>query len=82
MVCDLGRSASVDDEVGAGASGRMSGRIEAVAQVSGRRACTVEQKLAVLHDAFSPNGSVCGSIERHEISSGLPFDVVTTAGCA
>ena len=52
---------------------RMSSRIEVVARVSGRRAWTVEQKLAMLRDAFGPGGSVRASIDRHEVSSGLLY---------
>lgn len=67
----------VDDEVVELVSGhtsdRMSGRIEVVAWVSGRRAWTVEQKLTMLRDAFGPGGSVRASIERHEVSSGLLY---------
>ena len=67
----------MDDEVGSVASSdksdRMSSRIEVVARVSGRRAWTVEQKLAMLRDAFGPSGSVRASIERHEVSSGLLY---------
>ena len=48
----------------------MSGRIEAVARVSGRRRWTVEQKLSILRDAFGPNGSVRDAVERHEVGSG------------
>lgn len=48
----------------------MSGRIEVVARVSGRRRWTVEQKLAILRDAFGPNGSVRDTVERHEVGSG------------
>ena len=51
-------------------TGRMSGRIEVVARVSGRRRWTVEQKLAILRDAFGPNGSVRDAVERHEVGSG------------
>jgi transposase len=51
----------------------MSSRVEVVAWVSGRRAWTVEQKLAMLRDAFGPGGSVRSSIERHEVSSGLLY---------
>lgn len=51
----------------------MSSRIKVVARVSGRRAWTVEQKLAMLHDAFGPRGSVRASIDRHEVSSGLLY---------
>ena len=48
----------------------MSGRIEVVARVSGRRHWTVEQKLSILRDAFGPNGSVRDTVERHEVGSG------------
>ena len=48
-------------------SGRMSTRIEVVA---GRRRWTVEQKLAVLRDAFGPEGSVGDACKRHAIGSG------------
>ncbi|MFA7441237.1 MAG: hypothetical protein WCZ66_09740 [Sphingomonadaceae bacterium] len=46
----------MDSEIEGGpASGRMSTRIEVVA---GRRRWTVEQKLAILRDAFGAGGSV------------------------
>ena len=65
---------AVPYEVVEGASGhttgRMSGRIEVVARVSGRRHWTVEQKLAILRDAFGPKGSVRDTVERHEVGSG------------
>lgn len=51
-------------------SGRMSSRIEVVSRVSGRRRWTVEQKLAVLRDAFGPEGSVRAACERHDVGSG------------
>ena len=51
----------------------MTGRIEVVARVSGRRYWTVEQKLGMLRDAFGSGGSVRAAIERHEISSGLLY---------
>ncbi len=64
----------MDDEVGADASGhtssRMSGRIEVIARVSGRRYWSVEQKLTMLRDAFGPGGSVRLAMERHDITSG------------
>jgi transposase len=41
--------------------------------VSGRRRWSVEQKLAILRDAFGPDGSVRGAIVRHEVSSGLLY---------
>jgi len=51
----------------------MTGRMQIVARVSGRRAWTVEQKLAILRDAFGPSGSVKAALERHEVSSGLVY---------
>lgn len=54
-------------------STRMTGRIEVVARVSGRRFWTVEQKLLMLRDAFGPGGSVRAAIERHEVTSGLLY---------
>lgn len=54
-------------------SGRMTGRMEIVARVSGRRKWTTEQKLEILRDAFGPGGSVREAIELHEVSSGLLY---------
>ena len=51
----------------------MSGRIEIVGRVSGRRRWTVEQKLAILRDAFGPDGSVRAAVERHEVGSGAIY---------
>ncbi|MCP1472370.1 transposase [Sphingobium sp. OAS761] len=48
----------------------MSSRIEVVSRVSGRRRWTVDQKLAVLRDAFGPEGCVRTACERHEVGSG------------
>ncbi len=48
----------------------MTSRIEVVSRVSGRRRWTVEQKLAVLRDAFGPQGCVRTAIERHDVGSG------------
>ena len=48
----------------------MSSLIEVVSRVSGRRRWTVEQKLAVLRDAFGPGGCVRAACERHEVGSG------------
>jgi transposase len=54
-------------------SPRMSARIEVAARVSGRRYWTIEQKLAVLRDAFGPDGSVRDACERHEVGSGQVY---------
>jgi transposase-like protein len=51
----------------------MSGRIEIVGRLSGRRRWTVEQKLAILRDAFGPDGSVRAAVERHEVGSGAIY---------
>ncbi|MDQ2891694.1 MAG: transposase [Pseudomonadota bacterium] len=51
----------------------MSGRIEVIARVSGRRFWSVEQKLAMLRDAFGPGGSVRSAMERHDVTSGLLY---------
>ena len=48
----------------------MSSRREIVSRVSGRRHWTVEQKLAVLRDAFGPEGCVRTACERHDVGSG------------
>ncbi len=48
----------------------MSSRIEVVSRVSGRRRWTVDQKLAVLRDAFGPEGCVRAACERHDVGSG------------
>jgi len=51
----------------------MTGRIEVIARVSGRRFWTVGQKLAMLRDAFGPGGSVRSAMERHDVTSGLLY---------
>ena len=45
-------------------------RVQIVGRVSGRRTWTVEQKLAIIGEAFSPGSSVKQTVERHEIGSG------------
>ena len=50
-------------------SDRMTSRIEIVGWVSGRRCWTVEQKVAILRDAFGSEGSVRAACEQHEIGS-------------
>ena len=44
--------------------------MQVIARVSGRRHWTVDQKLAVLRDAFGPDGCVRMAVERHEVGSG------------
>ena len=45
-------------------------RVQIVGRVSGRRNWTVEQKLAIIGEAFASGSSVASTIERHEINSG------------
>lgn len=54
-------------------SGRMTTRIEVAARVSGRRRWTLEEKLAVVRDAFGPSGSVREACERHDVGSGQVY---------
>jgi transposase len=54
-------------------SGRMTTRIKVAARVSGRRRWTLEEKLAVVRDAFGPLGSVREACERHDIGSGQVY---------
>ena len=54
-------------------SSRMSGQIQIVGRVSGRRHWTLEQKLAILRAAFGPDGSVRAAVERHEVGSGAIY---------
>jgi len=51
----------------------MSSRIQVVSRVSGRRRWTVDQKLAVLRDAFGPEGCVRMACERHDVGSGAIY---------
>ena len=51
-------------------TGRMTGRITVIDRVSGRRYWTVEQKMAMLRDAFGSGGCVRTAMDLHEISSG------------
>lgn len=62
-----------DGGASAHTSGHMTTRIEVIGRVSGRRRWTVEQKLAILRDAFGPDGSVRTACEQHEIGSGLIY---------
>ncbi len=48
----------------------MTGRMTVIARVSGRRTWTVDQKMAMLRDAFGSGGDVQAAMERHEVSSG------------
>lgn len=61
------------EEASTHTSGRMTTRIEVAARVSGRRRWTLEEKLAVVRDAFGPSGSVRESCERHDVGSGQVY---------
>ncbi len=64
---------SDDQEASSHTTGHMSdcmtGRVEIVGRVLGRRRLTVEQKLAILRDAFGPDGSVRSACEHHAVGS-------------
>jgi transposase len=51
-------------------SNRMSSRI---AVVGGRRRWSVDQKLAILREAFGPDGSVSATCPRHAVGSGMLY---------
>ena len=62
-----------DADTSSHTTGHMSSskaRVQIVGRVSGRRNWTVEQKLAIIGEAFASGSSVASTIERHEISSG------------
>jgi transposase len=46
------------------------GHVQIVEGVSGRRIWSLEQKLAIIGEAFSPGSSISQTIERHSINSG------------
>jgi transposase len=48
----------------------MSSRI---AIVGGRRRWSVDQKLAILREAFGPDGSVSATCQRHAVGSGMLY---------
>src|SRR3546814_18870542 len=49
---------------------RMSSRISVV---GGRRRWSVDQKLAILSEAFGPDGSVSATCQRHAVGSGMLY---------
>ena len=51
-------------------TGRMRSRITVIGRVSGRRYWTVEQKMAMLRDAFGSGGCVRTAMDSHEVTSG------------
>ena len=53
-------------------TGHMSGRVQVIARVSGRRIFTVDQKLAILRDAFGPDAG-----QRHGDALQLHVAVAT-----
>jgi transposase len=62
-----------DERASSHTTGHMTTRIEIVGRVSGRRRWTVEQKLAILRDAFGSGGSIRAACERHEVGSGAIY---------
>ena len=51
----------------------MTGRMEVVGRVSGRRRWSDEEKLEILADAFRPGVRVCDVIARRQVSSSLIY---------
>ncbi|MDR6115068.1 MULTISPECIES: IS66-like element accessory protein TnpA [unclassified Sphingomonas] len=51
----------------------MTGRIEVVGRVSGRRRWSDAEKLEILAEAFRPGVRVCDVIARREVSSSLIY---------
>jgi len=51
----------------------MTGRVEVVGRVSGRRSWSDEEKLEILAEAFRPGVRVRDVLERRELSSGLVY---------
>ena len=51
----------------------MTGRMEVVGRVSGRRRWSDAEKLEILTEAFRPGGRVCDVIARREVSSSLIY---------
>ena len=55
------------------ASARMTGRVEVVGRVSGRRSWSDEEKLEILAEAFRPGVRVRDVIARRDVSSSLIY---------
>ncbi len=51
----------------------MSGRIEVIGRVSGRRRWSDQQKLGILEAAFGRGGTVRAAIDAHEVTTGLLY---------
>ena len=63
----------IDGDATTHTTGRMSGRnagVQIVGRVCGRRSWSLEQKLRIIGEAFSPGSSVTQASERHEVSTG------------
>ena len=69
----------MSEDIGAAGSsalvtGHMSNRMSSrIAVVGGRRRWSVDQKLAILREAFGPDGSVSATCQRHAIGSGMLY---------
>ena len=65
--------AEIDEDASSHTTGRMSGRnggVQIVGRLSGRRSWSLEQKLRIIGEAFSPGSSVTQVSERHDVSTG------------
>ena len=63
----------IDGDASSHTTSRMSGRnggVQIVGRLSGRRSWSLEQKLRIIGEAFSPGSSVTQVSERHDVSTG------------
>ena len=67
-------SDEIEDSASERASSHMSNRMSSrIAVVGGRRRWSVDQKLAILREAFGPDGSVSATCQRHAVGSGMLY---------
>ncbi len=63
----------IDAEVSDPTIGRRSGptkRVQVIARMATKRSWTVEQKIAILDEAFAPGACVSDAAERYEVNTG------------
>ena len=63
----------IDEDASSHTTGRMRGRnggVQIALRVSARRSWSLEQKLRIIGEAFSPGSSVMQACERHDVSTG------------
>lgn len=63
----------IEAEVSSSTTGRRTGsskRVQIIARMAPKRSWTVDEKIAILDEAFAPGGRVSAAAERHELNSG------------